>query len=153
MIDWNDVLILVDLVRKLPVSSSRCNSLRPEFRPPPVRRLGEALILSLHHASFEWANKDLFSSCNDHVRPVMGFRSVSSHRIAWLKILLIASRIFLLVPPASALGLPNFVVTSVLSHCSTATVLMARNSSFPQWGTTHRFRSCVFLGVRPRIGF
>jgi hypothetical protein len=79
------------------------------------------------------------------VGPVIGFRSVSSHRIAWLKILLIASRIFSLVPPARGFGLPNFVVTSVLSHCSTATVLTDRNSTFPQWGTTHRLRSCVFL--------
>jgi hypothetical protein len=34
-------------------------------------------------------------------------RSVNSHRIAWLKILLIASRIFSLVAPARGLGLPQ----------------------------------------------
>jgi hypothetical protein len=75
----------------------------------------------------------------------MGFRSVNSHWIAWLKILLIASRIFSLLPPARGFGLPNFAVTSVLSHCSTATVLMARSSIFSHRGRTHLLRSDAFL--------
>ena len=62
----------------------------------------------------------------------MGFVSVNSQRIAWLKTALIASRIFSFVPPAKGLGFPNLVVTSVFSHCSTATVLMACRSCFPQ---------------------
>jgi len=38
----------------------------------------------------------------------MGLQFVNSHRIAWLKMLLMASRIFSFVPPCKRSGLPVF---------------------------------------------